>query len=70
MTIKRWQAGRLRGLIAHHVDIQTQLSWAGSMDPEDAAAVRADAVKAEQRMHAYIHKLTKKVPKQRRSSSS
>ncbi len=64
MTIKRRQASRLRGLIAHHVHMQTQLSWAGSMYPEDAAIVRADAAKAEQHMHAYIRKLTKKVPKQ------
>lgn len=63
MTITRWQAGRLRGLIAHHVDMQTQLSWAGSMDLKDAEAVRADAAKAEQRIHAYIRKLTKKAPK-------
>lgn len=63
MTIKRWQAGRLRGLIAHHVDMQTQLSWAGSMDPKDADTVRANAAKAEQRMYAYIRKLTKKTPK-------
>lgn len=64
MTIKRWQASRLRGLIAHHVHMQTQLSWAGSMHPEDAAIVHAGAAKAEQHMHAYIRKLTKKAPKQ------
>ena len=50
---------RLQSLIRKHTQAQIDLSWKGSMHPEDWKQIEDNANEAKQKLYAYISLLIK-----------